>query len=233
MRHKILNVAAAVVWSAFPAAAQTPPAAVPHLHDGRPDFNGVWEIPYTPDMSRGVEGGLPLTPWGAADFKAYDPAQFDSTGHCLPAGLTRLVNTPMPMQIVQGPNNVVLLFEGFSTFIVVPTDGRDHPRKLDLTWLGHSVGRYEGDALVIDSVAFNDKTRLDTIGHPHSEKLHVVQRYTRNPNDTISFEVTVEDPIAYTRPFTNKRIFKLRRDWELLEYSCEENNKDLNEGHIK
>src|SRR5258708_7153639 len=108
------------------ASKEPAPGSVPHLPDGRPDLNGVWEIPYTPDMSRGLEGGLPFTAWGAADFKAYDAEKFDYTGHCLPAGLTRLVNTPMPMQIVQGPNNVALLFEGFSTFIVVPTDGRDH-----------------------------------------------------------------------------------------------------------
>jgi len=230
-----MKFAAAVLAISVSMLGQSvaPAATVPHLPDGRPDLNGVWEIPYTPDMGRGLEGGLPLSEWGAADFKAYDPAKFDYTGHCLPAGLTRLVNTPMPMQIVQGPKNVVLLFEGFSTFIVIPTDGRDHPKKLDLTWFGNSIGHYEGDTLVIDSIGFNDKSRLDTIGHPHSEKLHVVQHYTRNANDTISFEINVEDPLAYTKPFTNKRIFKLRRDWELLEYSCEENNKDLTEGHIK
>ena len=213
-------------------SAPTEQKQVPHMPDGRPDLNGVWEIPYTPDMSRGI-GPLPFTPWGEADFKAYSPEKFDYTGHCLPAGLTRLVNTPMPMQIVQGPNNVVLMFEGFSTYLVIPTDGRDHPKNVEPTWNGHSIGHYEGDTLVIDSVGFNEKTRLDTIGHPHSDQMHVVQRYTRNANDTISFEITVEDPKAYTKPFTNKRIFKLRRDWELMEYSCEENNKGLIEGRIK
>jgi len=228
----VLLIAAAGL--AFAQQSGSAPAAgnVPHLPDGRPDFNGVWDIPYTPDMSRGI-GALPLTPWGEADFKAYIPAEFDYTGHCLPAGLTRLVNTPMPMQIVQGPNNVVLMFEGFSTFLVIPTDGRDHPKKLYPTWNGNSVGHYEGDTLVIDSIGFNDKTRLDTIGHPHSDQMHVVQRYTRNANDTLAFEITVEDPKAYTKPFTNKRTFKLRRDWELMEYSCEENNKEVTEGHIK
>ena len=137
------------------------------------------------------------------------------------------------MQIAQGPNNAVLLFEGFSSFIVVPTDGRDHPKKLEPSWYGNSIGRYEGDTLVIDSIGFNEKTRIDTIGHPHSDQLHVVQRYTRNANDTIAFEITLEDPKAYSKPFTNRRTFKLRRDWELMEYSCEENNKEVTEGHIK
>jgi hypothetical protein len=231
MRIFIFLAAAAMALSAQNAPQSEKP--VPHLPDGRPDFNGVWEIPYTPDMSRGLTGGLPFKPEGEAAFKAYDPTKFDYTGHCLPAGLTRLVNTPMPMQIVQGPNNVVLLFEGFASFIVVPTDNRAHPKKMEPTWYGNSVGHYEGDSLVIDSVGFNDKTKLDTIGHPHGDKLHVVQRYTRNANDSLSFEITVEDSEFYSQPFTNKRTFKLRRDWELMEYSCEENNKDASEGHIK
>jgi len=208
-------------------------SSVPHLADGRPDLNGVWDIPYTPDMARGVTGGLPFNAAGETAFKTYDPTKFDYTGHCLPAGLTRLVNTPMPMQIVQGPNNAVLLFEGFASFLVIPTDGREHPKKIEPSWYGNSVGHYEGDALVIDSIGFNDKTKLDTIGHAHGEKLHVVQRYTRNANDTLTFEITVDDPQFYEKPFTNKRTFKLRRDWELMEYSCEENNKDAAEGHIK
>src|SRR5512147_2589742 len=103
------------------AAAQAPKPEIPRLHDGKPDLNGVWDIPYTADMARGVQGGLPFTPLGAEDFKNYDPTKFDYTGHCLPAGLTRLVNTPMPMEIVQTPNRVALLFEGFSSYVVVPT----------------------------------------------------------------------------------------------------------------
>jgi hypothetical protein len=208
------------------------PAAIPRLPDGKPDLNGVWDIPYTNDMSRGVPGGLPLTPAAAENFKTYDLTNFDYTGHCLPAGLTRLVNTPMPMEIVQTPKKVALLFEGFSSFIVVPTDGRQHKKDPDPTWYGESIGWYEGDTFVMDSIGFNDKTRLDTIGHPHSDQMHVIQRFTRTSPTTIDFEITVEDPKMYTKPFTNKRTFKLAKG-ELMEYSCEENNKDLNEGHIK
>src|SRR5690242_13247615 len=127
------------------AAAQTPQKEIPRLYDGKPDLNGVWDIPYTADMSRGVPGGLPFTPEGAADFKNYDPSKFDYTGHCLPAGLTRLVNTPMPMEIVQTPKKTVFLFEGFSSYIVVPTDGRKHTKDPDPTWYGESSGWHEGD----------------------------------------------------------------------------------------
>ena len=214
------------------AAAQAPKPEIPRLFDGKPDLNGVWDIPYTNDMGRGVPGGLPFTPLGAEDFKNYDPSKFDYTGHCLPAGLTRLVNTPMPMEIVQTPKKTVFLFEGFSSYIVVPTDGRKHKTELDPTWYGESIGWYEGDTLVVDSIGFNEKTRLDTIGHGHSDQLHVVQRYTRIDPKTISFEITVEDPKMYTKPFTNKRTFRMNPG-ELMEYSCEENNKDLTDGHIK
>lgn len=223
---------AACAWAQTPAA---PKPAIPRLHDGKPDLNGVWQIPYVNDMSRGVEGGLPFTPKGEADFKSYDAAAFDYTGHCLPPGLTRLVNTPNPMEIVQTPTKVVLLFEGFNQFIVVPTDGRKHTQEKDRdpTWFGESIGWYEGDTLVIDTIGFNGKTRLDTIGHPHSDQLHVIQRYTRDSPTTLQFEVTVEDPVMYAKPFTNKRVWRLRTDWELMEYSCMENNKDLLDGHIK
>src|SRR5260370_3765785 len=149
--HAVAAVAMVAALAGAPVAGQvaasasteSSPSRVPHLPDGRPDLNGVWEIPYTPDMSRGLEGGLPFTAWGAADFKAYDAEKFDYTGHCLPAGLTRLANTPMPMKIVQGPNNAALLFEGFSTFIVRPTNGPDHPKNLKPSASGNSIAPYE------------------------------------------------------------------------------------------
>ena len=222
-----LFLTAALSW------AQAPPTKIPRLAGGKPDLNGVWQIPYTPDMGRGVQGGLPFTPAGAEDFKNYDPAKFDYTGHCLPPGLTRLVNTPNPMEIVQTDKKVVLLFEGFNQFIIVPTDGRKHTADPDPTWFGESIGWYEGDTLVVDTVAFNGRARLDTIGHPFSDKLHVVQRYTRDSPETLAYEITVEDPVMYAKPFTNKRVWRLRTDWELIEYSCMENNKDLLDGHIQ
>ncbi len=85
--------------------------------------------------------------------------------------------------------------------MIIPTDGRDHPKNPDPTWMGNSVGRWEGDTLVVDSIGFNDKTRLDTIGHPHSDQLHVIQRFSRADPMHLAYEVTVDDPIAYTKPF--------------------------------
>jgi hypothetical protein len=213
------------------SAAAASKGEIPRLPDGKPDLTGVWNIPYVSDMSRGI-GPLPYTAWGEANFKAYDPAKFDYTAHCLPAGLTRQMNTPMPLEIFQMPKRVAILFEAWNTFIVVPLD-RDHPKDPDPTWMGNSVGHWEGDTLVVDSIGFNDKTRLDTIGHPHSDELHVIQRFTRSDPMHLAYEVTVDDPKAYTKPWTNKRVFTLKPKWELMEYSCEENNKEITDHLVK
>lgn len=228
-----------------PRAGSAPAPPIPRALDGKPSLSGVWEIPYVPDMSKSSRaqpgttpaqigpGALPFTGWGAAEFKNYDPAKFDYTAHCLPMGWTRQMNTPMPIEIMQEPSRIAILFEAWQTFKVIPTDGRSHPPNPDPTWMGNSVGRWEGDTLVIDTIGFNEKTRLDTIGHPHSDQMHVVERLTRTDPMHIAYEVTVTDPKAYSAPFTNRRVFTLKPDWELMEYSCEENNKDFYEGHVK
>ena len=243
----VLSLAAAGLLPAqeAPHAGSASSATIPHALDGKPSLSGVWEIPYVPDMAKSGRaqpgstpaqigpGALPFTAWGAQEFKNYDPAKFDYTAHCLPMGWTRQMNTPMPIEIMQEPNRIAILFEAWQTFKVIPTDGRSHPQNPDPTWMGNSVGHWEGDTLVVDSVGFNDKTRLDTIGHPHSDQMHVVERLTRTDPMHIAYEVTITDPKAYTAPFTNKRIFTLKPEWELMEYSCEENNKDFYEGHVK
>jgi hypothetical protein len=218
-------------------ARTTAAAAIPRQPDGKPDLTGVWQRPYVPDMSRNAKdqvgaGALPFTDEGAAIFKAYDPSKFDYTGRCLPQGLTRSMNSPFPMEIFQSPGKVAFLFEAWNVFHVVPI-GRPHPKDPDETWAGNSVAQWDGDALVVDTIKFNDKTNMDTLGHPHSDQMHVVERFTRTDATHISYEVTIEDPKIYTRPWKNTRVFTLRPDWEIMEYSCEENNKDLNEGHIK
>jgi hypothetical protein len=116
---------------------------------------------------------------------------------------------------------------------IIPLDGRPHiPDNIRL-WQGDSVGHWEGDTLVIDTVNFNGKTRLDTVGHPHSDQLHLVQRFTRPDLGHITHEMIVDDPKTFTRPWKSTRTLTLRTDWEMMEYSCEENNKSLWEGRIK
>jgi hypothetical protein len=234
-----LAVAAALDLRAVTAQQDyvPPTGPTPRTAAGKVDFGGIWEKPYVPDMSKDGKGqkgmaDLPFTPWGAAEWKKYDAAEGDYTGACLPFGMTRSMNTPEPMQIVQNDKYLAFLFEQNSWFNVVPIDGRAHGAGIP-TWFGDSVGRWEGDTLVVDTVNFNGRTRLDTIGHPHSEQLHLTQRFTRPDLGHLSYEVTVDDPKTFTRSWKNARTFTLRTDWEMMEYSCEENNKSLWEGRIK
>jgi hypothetical protein len=214
-----------------------PSGPAPRTASGKVDFSGVWQKPYVPDMAKDGKdqkgmSELPFTPWGEAEWKKYDAAEGDYTGACLPFGMTRSVNTPEPMQIMQSDTHFAFLFEQNSWFTVVPIDGRRHGDGIP-TWFGDSVGHWEGDTLVIDTVNFNGKTRLDTIGHPHSDQLHLVQRFSRPDRGHIAYEVIVDDPRTFTRPWKNTRNFTLRPDWQIMEYSCEENNKSLWEGRIK
>ena len=205
---------------------------------GKPDFNGVWQRPYVPDVTR--DGGpsqkgageLPYTDWGKSEWENYHAEQGDYTGSCLPFGYMRSTNSPDPVQIVQTDTVMAFLWEQNTWFKSVPIDGRPHGKKVP-TWFGDSVGHWEGDTLVIDTNNFNGLTKLDTAGHPHSNQLHMTERYTRTDAGHIGYEVTVEDPKTFTRPWKNTRVFTLRTDWEVLEYSCEENNKGLIEGRIK
>jgi hypothetical protein len=223
------------------AAAQQdykpPTGPAPRTASGKVDFSGVWEKPYVPDMTKDGKGqqgvgDLPFTPWGEAEWKKYDAADGDYTGACLPFGMTRSMNTPEPMQFLQSDKYLGFLFEQNSWFTVVPLDGRAH-RKGEATWFGDSVGRWEGDTLVVDTVNFNGKTRLDTVGHPHSEQLHLTQRFSRPDLGHLTYEVIVDDPKTFTKSWKNVRTLWLRPDWEMMEYSCEENNKSLWEGRIK
>jgi hypothetical protein len=175
---------------------------------------------------------LPFTEAGLKAWKGYDAANGDYTGSCLPFGLMRSMNSPDPIQIMQSPKYVALLYEQNTWFHVIPI-GKQHVKDARPTWFGDSIGTWDGDTFVVDTVNFNGRTRLDTIGHPHSDALHIVERYTRTDAKHISYEVTIDDPKTFTKTWTNKRIFTLRPDWEIMEYSCEENNKDLYDGHIK
>ena len=218
-----------------------PTGPAPRLPNGRPDFSGVWDHPYVPDMSasnarnpalqKGA-GPLPYTPAGLENIKSYDPEKNgDYTGMCMPFGLMRSVNAPYPFQIMQNDKYFTILFEQSNWFWIVPFKNQ-HSADPNPTWFGESIAKWEGDTLVIDTIGFNGFTRLDTKGNPHSDKLHMVQTLTRSDAGHIAYKVTLEDPVYYATPFTNERTFAVANT-ELLEYSCEENNRSLWEGRIK
>jgi len=211
---------------------QPPAGPAPMTPWGKPDMNGVWARPYVSDIERGNGGPLPYTEWGKQQWESYHPEDGDYTGACLPFGHMRGINSPDPVQFLQTPTHFAYLFEQNTWFKVVPIDGRATSKKVP-TWFGDSVGHWEGDTLVIVTTNFNGKTRLDTVGHPHSDQLKLTERFTRTDAGHIAYHVTIEDPKAYTKPIVSNRTFTLRTDWEVLEYSCEENNVGLVEGRIK
>jgi hypothetical protein len=212
---------------------QPPTGPAPKTPWGTPDLNGVWQRPYVPNMEQGAGEPLPYTEWGRRQWESYNAEEGDYTGACFPFGHNRSINGPDPIQIMQTKDHLAFLYEQNTWFKVLPLDGRPHnPRKVP-TWYGDSVGHWEGDTLVIVTKNFNGLTRLDTVGHPHSDQLVLTERFTRTDAGHIDYEVVVDDPKTYTKPWSNKRTFTLRTDWEIQEYSCEENNKGVIEGRIK
>jgi len=225
-------------------------AYVPDMtHNGRGQV-GYAEPPYTITdtparrdelRKQGQYADLPYTAEGLADWKKWDNAKLndpdgagDATGNCFPFGMTRSMNSPDPMQVMQNDKYLGLLFEQNSWFHIVPLDGRDHPKgdALNPSWFGNSIGKWDGDTLVIDTVGFNGYTRLDTAGHPHSNQMHLVQTLKRYDAGHIAYTVTVDDPKYFTKPWKNERTFTLM-NIEIIEYSCEEGNRALWEGRIK
>ncbi len=213
---------------------------IPRTADGQPDLNGVWMRPYTPDMTKArgnnsTPSELNFTEWGKSKWDAYDATEGDYAGACFPFGLVRSINAPHPMQIVQSKNWLAFLHEQNTWFTKVPTDGRPFPDDVDdwPTWFGTSRGHWEGDVLVIDTKSFNGKTRLDTIGHPHSEQMTVHETWELMNKDQVYYTITINDPRTYTDPIYSERVFTRDPDAEVIEYSCEENNKSLFEGRIK
>jgi hypothetical protein len=131
----------------------------------------------------------------------------------------------MPFQIVQTPSVFTILFENQHTFRIIHTDGRSHPKDLDPTWFGDSIGKWDGDTLVVDTVGLDDRTWLDTAGHEHSDQLHLVERFQKVDNNNIKWTVTFEDPKFFTVPWSITLPIA-RQNTEIMSYSCEENEKD-------
>jgi hypothetical protein len=175
-------------------------------------------------------------PWSAAvyDYNSKNESKYDPEGYCLPPGGPRLMATPYQMEILQMPehNRIVMIFEG-ATHIwrEIYMDGRKFPEgdQLNPTYLGYSIGHYEGkDTLVVENTGFNENTWLDYFGHPHTDKMVVTERWTRPSKQTLHYSATINDPGAYTKPFTVAWDVPWREGGELPEYICQENNRYRN-----
>jgi len=200
------------------ASEKSQPAAAP-------DLNGVWSAPFTPDISKVLGHQPPFTPYGAARFAKEDEID-DPLTKCLPIGPARGIQAGiMPFQIVQTPSVFTILFENQHTFRIIHTDGRSHPKDLDPTWFGDSIGKWDGDSLIVDTVGIDDRTWLDTAGHEHSDQLHLVERFQKMDSNNIKWTVTFEDAKYFTEPWAITLPIA-RQNTEIMSYSCEENEKD-------
>ena len=258
VRLAFIALSLVAIAPSFPAAqgpARPRPASkagpIRRLPDGKPDLQGH----YVPDAGganyglekhaqvfltpggRGViidppDGKLPMQDWAKAEVESrgrpergYD----DPTAHCFVAGVPRSMYTPSPLQILQPPGYVVILFERMS-WRTIRLDSRSHIPDTIRLWQGDSIAHWEGDTLVVDTTNMNGKTWLNEVGEMVSHAEHVVERFTPVDADTIDYRATITDPIVYTRPFTIQIPLRREQD-ELLEAACHEDNQDLQ--HLK
>ena len=236
--------------------AQNRNRGVPRGAGGKPDLTGVWQpgstIPGSWEEANSGTGlggtgkdasapvaasstdrhsneGAPYQPWAAKKvLESYNNRDIDDpTARCLPAGIPRLHSFGLfPMQIVQTPQQIIMLYEYMNVFRVIPLNAQ-HPDDAEPTYLGDSVGHWDGDTLVVDITGFNDKTWLVGGGTFHSDALHVVERYTRVSKDQINYEAVMEDSKVLTKPWTYHTTMMLRQGTRLHEYVCGENNLDV------
>jgi hypothetical protein len=241
-QHLLRFLPAALVLAASPGFAQDggltatdvkSTKQVPRMADGHPDFSGYWkgtrDTKPGGNIAKDLPGlKLPLTPAGEAAWKHNVTATVDPEALCILGGIPRHNASGLPFEILQGANKVAFLY-WYSYFRLIPIDAkRKHAEDPDPSFFGEELGRWEGDTLVIDSTGFKDtQVWADENGSPHSDALHVVERWTRPDGDHVHVETLIEDPKFYTRPFTYSRTWVAGQPGdEVHEYSCSENNVD-------
>jgi hypothetical protein len=199
---------------------------VPRLPDGHVDLSGVWQGGGpVGDISQGLAKGetIPILP-AAKALMDKRQAKDDPEANCLPTGVPRI--SPYPWRILQTTGHIFFIFEGnIHSWRQIFINAK-HPEDPDPTWYGNSVGHWEGDTLVVDTIGYNDKFWFDFVGHPHTTQLHTIERYTRTDLGTLVNKVTIDDPGDYSRPFTLTFTAHLRPHEELMEYICQENQQD-------
>jgi len=229
--------------------------AVPRASDGKPDLTGVWQggsnvpgpwqeansglglggngtNPNVPGLRSASERppgeAAPYQPWAAQKvLELYKRRGVDDpVSLCMPPGPTRAATQGLfPIQFVQTPKQVTILYEYMNTFRIIPLSSK-HPDDIVPTYMGDSVGHWDGDTLVVDAIGFNDRTWLQGTGTFHTEALHVTERFTRISKDQINYEATMEDPNVFTKPWTIRSTMMLREGTRVREAVCAENNVD-------
>jgi len=196
-----------------------------------PDWTGIWEVDWA--NKRGIRAPRPqmkLTPEYQKKLDAYRAAQKQGenvqseAANCVPPGLPGIMSQPYPIEFLYQPGKVVMLIEAYMQFRTVHTDGRKHPEDPDPTYMGHSIGKWEGDTLVIDSVGFTESTMIAG-GVPHSDQMRVVERIRRVAPDWMEIQTTITDPVVLAEPYTTTSSYRHLTD-DIKEYICLENNRD-------
>lgn len=225
--------------------------ARPGTGRGAPDLSGVWIRAETARTFNNPKEEPPMQPWAAQQYRAVQESAKDAVDllvqtqvflqeHglrnvakgrddldpvmlCAPPGPTRILMLPRPFEIVQQPQRVLMLFEWDHLTRQIFTDGRGHPEGFPTSWMGHSIGRWDGDTLVVDTAYLNELAWLDSAGHPQTEEMRIEERYRRVAPDRLEVNLTFNDPKAYTRPWTGRYAFKLMTKREIAEHTvCED-----------
>ncbi|HEX4276339.1 MAG TPA: hypothetical protein VHZ74_13340 [Bryobacteraceae bacterium] len=242
----VLFVAAALLsiaeaqWLKFPTTGvpRTPDgkpnlsAPAPKTPDGKPDFSGVWvtRAGYTGNIAKDLKPGeVSMQPWAAALYKHRQEtdSREDPQAYCVLSGVPREHVVPYPFKILNSNGIIVILYEALHSYRQIYMDGRALPKDPNPAWMGYSIGHWEGDALVVQSSGFVDNNWLDNSGHPGTEAMRLTEKFRRPDFGHINLEMTIDDPKAYTRPWTVNLQFTASPDTDLIEYVCDENEKDL------
>lgn len=208
-------------------------APTPRRSDGKPDLSGIWEPmenKYVRNIAADIKQEIPFQPWAKALYDQRTDGSHskeDPDANCLPQGVPKIDAAPAPWKIVQTPGSLVIIYEAFTLWRQIFMDGRQRVKDLNPTWLGYSTAAWDGDTLVVDTRGFNGKAWLDQLGKPSTEALHVIERFHRKDFGHMDLTITIDDPKAYTKPWTVVEPVHLLPDTELLEFICNENNRDV------
>lgn len=225
-------------------------ASVPMSSDGHPDLTGLWvslrsakqpaDARITgPNLTDYLESPNEIAPMLPEAEKIYQERVARNGGgrpseSCLPHSIPDMMLITRPFQIVQTPQRTMILYEFATRFRQVFTDGRSRPGDISYpAWFGYSIAKWEGKTFAVDTAGFNDKSWLDDWGHPHSDALHTIERFTRTDFGHMTGEITIDDPKSYTKPFTITLKFRLMPDTELIEDVCENEKDSAHSGRSK
>jgi hypothetical protein len=228
VRHRAVLIAVAAIALCFSPifltrAAGAPQGSKPQASRQIPDLSGVWYVHGDVRSQFDFGEGSALLPWAQDQIKA-NQKKVNPPLLCYPAGVPRVWTEPYPFEIISLPGRVLIHHEYQHLVRQIYMDGREHPKDLIPTYMGNSIGKWDGDTLVVDTIGFNGQTWLDNTRRPLSDALHVVERIRRVNHDMLQVDITIDDPKVFAKPWSVQRTYDLKPDWEISEQVCEDNN---------